>query len=103
MSYDRDLEHVPKIVQKKPVSKKVPVKPPSGQKKKRTGPSKYMQEILRLNIVEMIHNYDKLQMKKRVAAVKLAGKFQIKEVDEEDLEISAELPVNLKHTEGIIN
>ena len=51
----------------------------------------------------MIHNYDKLQMKKRVALVKLAGKSQIKEVDEEDLEVSAELPVNLKHTEGIIN
>ena len=42
VSYDRDLEHVPKIVQKKPVGKKVPVKPPSGQKRKRTGPSKYM-------------------------------------------------------------
>lgn len=42
-------------------------------------------------------------MKKKIAAVKLAGKSQIKEVDEEDLEVSAELPVNLKHTEGLIN
>ena len=35
--------------------------------------------------------------------MKLAGQSQIKEVDEEDLEVSAELPINLKQTEGLIN
>ena len=62
-----------------------------------------MQEILRLNLVELIHNYDKFQMKKRVSAVVLASKSLIKEVDEEDLEVSAELPIDLKNTEGLIN
>jgi hypothetical protein len=33
----------------------------------------------------------------------LASKSLIKEVDEEDLDVSAELPSNLKQTEGMIN
>jgi hypothetical protein len=83
----------------------VPLKPPSGHKRPaaKATPSKYMQEILRLNLVELIHNYDKFQMKKRVSAVVLASKSLIKEVDEEDLEVSAELPIDLKNTEGLIN
>jgi predicted transcriptional regulator len=42
-------------------------------------------------------------MKKRIQAVVLASKSQIKEVEEEDLEVSAELPSKLKQTEGKIN
>jgi hypothetical protein len=53
--------------------------------------------------VELIHNYDKLQTKKRIKAVFIAGRSLIKEVDEEDLDVSTELPSNFKQTEGEIN
>jgi hypothetical protein len=105
ISIEREIDqaHVPKMIQKKPIKKAT--KPPmSSQKKTRGGgPSKYMEEIIRLNIVELIHNYDRLQTRKRIEAVFLAGRSLIKEVDEEDLDVSSEFPCNFKQTEGEIN
>jgi hypothetical protein len=78
-------------------------KPPISAAKSKSGPSKYMLEVIRLNFVELIHNYDRLQKKKRIEAVTLASKSLIKEVDEEDLEVSTELPIAFHQTEGLIN
>lgn len=99
-----DPTHKPKIVQKLKMTKEQNTeKKLAPSSKKGKGPSKYMQEVIRLNFVELINNYDKLQMRKRIDAVFMASKSLIKEVDEEDLEVSTELPVTFHQTEGIIN
>ena len=78
-----------------------------------------MLEIIRLNFVEMIHNYDQYQKTKRIQALKttkahLAGRFiklyrafRHKKYGEEDPfkeeEKEIEFPPHLMHQENIIH